>query len=71
MTKTTLKVEGMTCKHCVMAVTNALEELDGVTRAEVSLEEGKAEVQHDDGAPALAAMQAAVDEAGYAAHPMA
>lgn len=71
MTKTTLKVEGMTCNHCVMAVTNALEELEGVVRAEVSLEEGKAEVQHDDGRPDFAAMQAAVDEAGYTASTLA
>lgn len=71
MTKTKLKVEGMTCDHCVMSVTNALEELEGVIRAEVSLEAGTADVQHDADAPAVAAMTAAVAEAGYTAMPAA
>jgi len=28
--KETLKIEGMTCDHCVMHVTNALEAIEGV-----------------------------------------
>ncbi len=70
MAKTTLKVEGMTCQHCVSAVADALENLPGVTRADVDLDEGRAEVLHDDGSPDIEAMKSAVDEAGYAAHPM-
>ncbi len=70
MTKTALKVDGMTCDHCVSAVTDALEKLAGVTRADVDLEEGRADVMHDDGAPDLEEMQAAVADAGYAARPM-
>ena len=41
MTKT-LKVEGMSCDHCVMHVTRALEELGGVNEANVSLDKGVA-----------------------------
>lgn len=37
-------VEGMMCKHCVKAVTNALQAVDGVDAVEVSLEEKKAVV---------------------------
>lgn len=42
---TILKVSGMTCNHCVMAVTKALEAVPGVTRAQVSLEKGEAVVE--------------------------
>ncbi|MBO2519818.1 MULTISPECIES: heavy-metal-associated domain-containing protein [Limnochorda] len=33
----TYRIEGMTCDHCVRAVTKALEALDGVERAVVTL----------------------------------
>ncbi|MDR2176785.1 MAG: copper ion binding protein [Treponema sp.] len=62
--KTTLKIEGMSCDHCVKHVTKALEELSGVKSAAVSLEEKSAVVDHED-AVTLAAMKAAVEEAGY------
>jgi len=61
---TNLKVEGMTCHHCVMAVTKALESVDGVRSAKVDLEAGRAEV---DGAGDVQAMIAAVQEEGYQA----
>lgn len=65
---TNLKVEGMTCHHCVMAVTKALESVDGVRSAKVDLEAGRAEV---DGAADVQAMIAAVQEEGYQASPQA
>ena len=40
----TLKVEGMMCQHCVMHVKKALEGIDGVTAADVSLEKNEAKV---------------------------
>ncbi|HKI58984.1 MAG TPA: heavy-metal-associated domain-containing protein [Trueperaceae bacterium] len=61
---TNLKVEGMTCHHCVMAVTKALESVDGVKSAEVDLDHGSAVV---DGEADLQAMIAAVQEEGYRA----
>ena len=33
----TIKIEGMTCNHCVMAVTKALEKIDGVKNVKVDL----------------------------------
>ncbi|MDX9916777.1 MAG: copper ion binding protein [Gudongella sp.] len=58
-----LKVEGMSCNHCVMAVKNALGELDGVQNVDVELASGNVtvtgEALNDD------AMKAAVDDAGY------
>jgi len=39
---TTLKIKGMSCGHCVKAVTKALSEIDGVTGVTVDLESGRA-----------------------------
>ncbi len=62
MTKT-LNVEGLTCKHCVMHVTNALKGVAGVTKVQVDLASKKAVVEGsnlDD-----QAMKNAVADAGY------
>lgn len=40
--KETVKIKGMMCGHCEMAVKKALEALDGVEKAEVSHEKGNA-----------------------------
>jgi len=39
---TTIKVKGMSCKHCVASVTKALSEIEGVTDVQVNLEKGEA-----------------------------
>ncbi|MDR1082336.1 MAG: copper ion binding protein [Coriobacteriales bacterium] len=62
--KTLLKVEGMSCQHCVSAVTNALEALPGVKKVKVSLEKGEAKVKHE-AEVTLEAMKAAITEAGF------
>jgi copper ion binding protein len=62
--KTTLKIEGMSCEHCVKHVTQALEGISGVESARVSLKHNNAEVEHSD-AVSLETMKAAVVEAGY------
>jgi copper chaperone len=60
-----LKVEGMTCMHCVAAVRKALAAVDGVEEVvDVSLEPGSATVRGNARAEALIA---AVKEAGYTA----
>lgn len=60
-----LTISGMTCDHCVNAVTNALKEVPGVTSARVSLESNSASVEGEgiDIAKAIAA----VEEEGYEA----
>ncbi|HJP41029.1 MAG TPA: cation transporter [Dehalococcoidia bacterium] len=42
-----LKVTGMTCDHCVNAVTEALKGVEGVQDAMVSLEDNAAKVSGD------------------------
>lgn len=41
----TIDIEGMQCNHCKMTVEKALSQLDGVIKAEVSLEEKKAVIE--------------------------
>ncbi len=60
----TYQVAGMTCGHCVQAVTAEISALPGVTAVRVDLATGAVEV---DSADPLApeAVGGAVDEAGY------
>ena len=39
---TTIKIKGMSCNHCVMAVTKALEEINGVKNIKVDLKKKEA-----------------------------
>jgi len=43
-----LKVTGMTCDHCVDAVTSAVKDVPGVTGAQVSLTENSVVLQGED-----------------------
>jgi copper chaperone CopZ len=67
MTTTTLHVQGMTCGHCVKAVTEELSAVDGVDGVEVELVAGgTSSVVVRSTAPVPAGvLRAAVDEAGY------
>ena len=67
---TVLRIEGMTCQHCVRHVTRALEGVEGVEAVAVDLEAGRAEVRPRAGTrPAPEALVAAVRDAGYEATP--
>ncbi len=63
-TTTTFTVTGMTCGHCVAAVTEEVSKLDHVNDVEVDLGSGAVTV-HSDGPVDPGAFAAAVDEAGY------
>ena len=39
---TTIKIKGMSCQHCVMAVTKALNGIEGIKDVRVDLEKGEA-----------------------------
>ena len=61
-----LNVEGMSCNHCTAAVKKALEGIDGVKEADVSLEGKNAKVELDKDV-ADEALVKAVEDAGYTA----
>ena len=60
----TYTVSGMTCEHCVAAVSGELGKLDGVSGVSIDLASGRVDVTSTD-ALAAEAVAAAVDEAGY------
>jgi copper ion binding protein len=65
MAKKTLKIQGMTCNHCVMRVSKALKAVPGVQDAQVDLEKGEASVTFDEAKATQEIMSKAVVEAGY------
>lgn len=67
-TTTTFTVNGMTCAHCVAAVTEEVAKLDHVNHVEVDLASGDVTVQSDGPIDPIQ-FAAAVDEAGYAVAP--
>ena len=64
MTTTTYAITGMTCGHCVDAVSTELGRLPGVTEVRVDLAAGTATVTSDEPLDPRA-VRNAVDEAGY------
>lgn len=60
----TYKVSGMTCSHCVTAVTNELMLIPGVSKVVVNLESGDVNVTSDHELESKE-VNAAIDEAGY------
>jgi copper chaperone len=68
MTTTDYKVTGMTCEHCVNAVSSELSALDGVSEVAVALVAGGTSTVTVTSAQPLAdaAVAEAIDEAGYA-----
>ena len=67
MSTTTYAVTGMTCGHCVNAVTEEVTKLHGVTSVRIDLVEGGEShlTLMSEQALALDDVRAAVDEAGY------
>jgi len=61
----TLHVQGMTCGHCKAAVTNALQQLDGVHRVDVHLEQGTVDVEYDETKVTVDQLKTAVEDQGY------
>lgn len=64
MDRITMKIDGMTCGHCVNQVTKALKGLEGVQVEQVMV--GAATVAYDPAATSEAQIEQAVEEQGYA-----
>lgn len=62
MSQEILNVEGMSCGHCKSAVESALNNIDGVTSADVNLENGQVSVQYDDSKVAVSQMKDAIED---------
>jgi len=63
MTEATIKIDGMSCEHCVMRVRKAFETLGGIADLDVKI--GSAHVTYDDSVVRREDLEAAVEAAGY------
>ncbi|NOX20529.1 MAG: heavy-metal-associated domain-containing protein [Nitrospirae bacterium] len=63
MAEVTIKIDGMSCQHCVMRVKKAIDAVDGVSSSEVEV--GSAKVVFDDSKTTEDAIKAAITQAGY------
>lgn len=61
-----LNVHGMSCGHCVKAITAAVTPLTGVTSVDVDLSASRVTVA---GTPDIAAVTAAIEDSGYDVDP--
>jgi len=65
MAATTIKIQGMTCNHCVMRVAKALKAVPGVQDAKVDLQKAEAVVSFDAATVTPEKLSAVVVETGY------
>jgi len=63
-TMKSVKVKGMSCQHCVIAVTKTLTSLDGIKNVEVDLQNGVVTYQEDQPV-AFEKVAEAIRKAGY------
>ncbi len=63
MAEITLKIEGMSCQHCVMRVKKAIDAVVGITKSDVAV--GNAAIQFDESKAKKEDIIAAVEKAGY------
>ena len=64
MERVTLKIEGMSCGHCVASVKSALSALEGVDVEQVAI--GQAVISHDPAVTSTDVIVQAVEDEGYA-----
>ncbi len=63
MAEITLKIEGMSCQHCVMSVKKAIDSVEGVSSSDVTI--GSARVIYDDDKASEELIKDAINKAGY------
>ena len=62
-----IKVKGMTCGSCAIAIEQTLKATEGVEGAEVSYESGEARVKYDDRKVSIAKLREIINDMGYEA----
>ncbi len=65
MTDVTLNVDGMSCDHCVNAITKSLLSLDGIKDVKVNLNNKTVFVKYDNTKISLDVIKNDIEEQGY------
>jgi len=59
-----LKVKGMSCQHCVMSITKALNQLEGLENLQVDLAKGEVRFDSSQEVPSSRIVKA-IEDAGF------
>ena len=65
MKKIEIKVEGMHCEGCSKRLTKVLSNVDGVSFAEVSLEDKLAKIEYDENIVTVEKLEESIEDAGF------
>ncbi|MDR1131228.1 MAG: copper ion binding protein [Oscillospiraceae bacterium] len=65
MEKITLRVEGMVCGHCEIAIQDAVRKLSGIKKVKASKRKKAVSVEFDTAQTTAAGIAAAIDGTGY------
>ncbi|GHU79493.1 copper chaperone CopZ [Clostridia bacterium] len=65
MDKTIIKVDGMSCEHCVTAITKAVSALSGVSNVKVDLKAKTVTVTYDAAKTPLDKIKFEIEDQGY------
>ena len=65
MNKVEIKVEGMHCEGCSKRLTKVLSNVDGVSFAEVSLEDKLAKIEYDENIATVEKLEESIEDAGF------
>ena len=65
MTQQTLSVPDISCGHCKSSIEGAVAPMDGVTKAEVSIDDRNVNVEYDPSKIELSSIIDAISDQGY------
>ena len=63
--KAKIKIDGMSCQHCVKTVTDVMMGLDGVSQVKVNLKKGEARLKFERDRLDLELLETAIVTAGF------
>lgn len=63
--KAKIKIDGMTCQHCVKTVTDVMMDIDGVSQVKVNLKKGEARLKFERDLLDLELLETAIVTAGF------
>ena len=65
MKQESVKIEGMTCQHCVQTITEALKKIPGLDSVTVDLDKKEVDVKFDENETSLQEITGKIVEAGF------
>ena len=65
MMRKVLKVEGMTCQHCVQTVSETVGKMTGVQKVDVKLDQKEVTIEFDESQTKLDEVSTQIVEAGF------